>query len=59
MKDGSKFNKDTVEQALFIEGYWYTYSDAKNIELDKINEIKIGIYNSKTVEIYSNVIVKP
>ncbi|MBW6090527.1 hypothetical protein KZ770_11560 [Escherichia coli] len=40
MKDGSTFNKDTVEQALFIDGYWYTYSDAKNIELDKINEIK-------------------
>lgn len=59
MKDGSTFNKDTVEQALFIDGYWYTYSDAKNLELDKINEIKIGIYNSKTVEIYSNVIVKP
>ncbi|HGG8813943.1 MULTISPECIES: DUF6056 family protein [Enterobacter cloacae complex] len=59
MKDGSTFNKDTVEQALFIDGYWYTYSDAKNIELDKIKEIKIGIYNSKTVEIYSNVIVEP
>ncbi|EHK7736226.1 hypothetical protein IBJ21_004879, partial [Escherichia coli] len=24
MEDGSTLNKDTVEQALFIDGYWYT-----------------------------------
>ncbi|AKL10531.1 TPA: hypothetical protein I8271_004084 [Kluyvera intermedia] len=59
MQNGQTFNKDTVVQAVFMAGYWYTYSDAINLELDKIKDIKIGIYNSKTMEIYSNIIIKP
>ncbi|MEG5836652.1 DUF6056 family protein [Enterobacter bugandensis] len=59
MSDGKVLNKDTAKQAFFIDGYWYTFSEAKDVDLSKVKEIKLGIYDAKTIKIYSNIVVNP
>lgn len=59
MNDGTVVNKDTAKQAFFIDGYWYTFSEAKDIDLKKVKDIKIGVYDAKTIKIYSKIVVTP
>lgn len=47
-------NKDTALPAINISGSWYTFSDAQDVDFDKIKKINIGMYSINPFELKSN-----